>query len=525
METAADYFHMLLLHAPEARAARAYVEGRSLHPNTQASFRLGYALDSWDACRFHFNDKGYSDEELLAVGLLTENPETERRYDRFRNRLMIPIRDINGRVVGFGARTLAKDGVPKYLNSPQTTLFDKGRLLFGLDMGKRHIREARQVVIVEGYMDVMQAWQAGFRNVVAQMGTALTGDQLQMLKRYTKRFVLALDADAAGAKATMRSLQVARETLDREVETRFDARGLIQHEGRLKADIRIVTLPEGEDPDAIIRADVSRWPLLLAQAKPIVAYVIAMAMQGVDLDDVKAKTSVAQQVVPLIKEIPDPVERDHYWQELAYSLHIDERALRQITIPSKPTYQPNKEQVTAPTQTNMMLGSHGPIPNQRRVAKYLSQCLHYPQVMHQVNHRLMQQRQKTVTEADFDTAEDKILLRYMYQRLEGATVASIEELCDSLDEPIQSRVQVLLTSPPIPESELNRLPDKLVLYVLDWRLEKIRDGAKELQNLFRQTQGQQSKQLAQLYGQQIREAHVAIRNINQARNAMSSHRP
>jgi DNA primase len=202
LTAAADYFHQLLLHAPQAELARRYVAERKLKAETLADFRLGYALNSWDACRTHFNAQGYDDRDLLDVGLLTENPERGSRYDRFRHRLMIPIRDVSGRIVGFGARTLDKDGLPKYLNSPQTTLFDKSHLLYGLDMARRHIREARQAVIVEGYMDVMQAWQAGFRNVVAQMGTALTEQQLQLLKRYTKRFVLALDADAAGAKAT-----------------------------------------------------------------------------------------------------------------------------------------------------------------------------------------------------------------------------------------------------------------------------------------------------------------------------------
>ncbi len=218
---AAEYFHQLFLYAPQAKAARAYMETRQLNEETLATYHVGYALQSWDACRTHFTDQGYTDAELLAAGLLSENPEKGTRYDRFRNRLMIPIRDIEGRVVGFGARTLEKDGIPKYLNSPQTAVFDKGHLLFGLDLARRHIREAREAVIVEGYMDVMQGWQAGYRNMVAQMGTALTGDQLRLLKRSTKRFTLALDADAAGQKATMRSLQVARDTLDRDYETRF----------------------------------------------------------------------------------------------------------------------------------------------------------------------------------------------------------------------------------------------------------------------------------------------------------------
>jgi DNA primase len=335
LTTAAEYFYQLLLFAPQAEAARKYVADRQLNEETISTYRLGFALESWDACRTHFNDQGYSDEELLKVGLLTENPDRGTRYDRFRNRLMIPICDVEGRVVGFGARTLEKDGVPKYLNSPQTALFDKGRLLYGLDSAKRYIREAREVVIVEGYMDVMQGWQAGFRNMVAQMGTALTGDQLRLLKRYTKRFVLALDADAAGAKATMRSLQVARDTLDREVETRFDARGLVQHEGRLQADIHIVTLPEGYDPDKIIRSDRDRWPQLLDQSQPVVAYVIGVATRELDLNDAKAKSAVAQQVLPLITDIVDPVEREHYRQQLARALRTDERTLRMVSLPQE----------------------------------------------------------------------------------------------------------------------------------------------------------------------------------------------
>ncbi|MFO7537951.1 MAG: DNA primase, partial [Chloroflexota bacterium] len=293
LTAAADYFHHLLLSAPQAEAARSYLAKRALNDDAIATFKLGFALNSWDACRTHFNEQGYSDEELLAVGLLTENPDKGTRYDRFRGRLIFPIRDGNGRIVGFGARTLDPDGIPKYLNSPQTDLFDKSAILYGLDLAKRAIRQERQVVIVEGYMDVIQAWQHGFHTVVAQMGTALTEAQMQQLKRYSKRFVMALDADAAGAKATLRSLDVARETLDQEVEIRFDARGLVQHEGRLKADIRIVTMPPGEDPDSIIRQDPARWPALLEQAKPVVAYVIDTAVADLDFNDPKAKTALA----------------------------------------------------------------------------------------------------------------------------------------------------------------------------------------------------------------------------------------
>ncbi|MGH2538607.1 MAG: DNA primase, partial [Candidatus Promineifilaceae bacterium] len=288
LAAAADYYHQLFLHAPQAAGARAYVEGRGLSAETVTTFQLGYALDSWDAGRNHLNAQGYDDEALTAAGLLTVNEEKESRYDRFRGRLMIPIRDAGGRTVGFGARALDAEAVPKYLNSPQTAAFDKGKTLFGLDLARRAIREARQAVVVEGYLDVMQAWQAGYRNVVAQMGTALTEAQLRLLKRYTRRFVIALDGDAAGAQATLRSLEVARGALAGEDEAGFDAHGLVRHESRLEADIRVVTLPAGTDPDELIRDDPAAWPGLVEAARPIVAHVIEVVTAGLDLSDPKA---------------------------------------------------------------------------------------------------------------------------------------------------------------------------------------------------------------------------------------------
>ena len=158
-------------------------------------------------------------------------------------------------MAGFGGRVLRKDDVPKYLNSPKTALFDKGRLLYGLDMARREIRAKDQVVIVEGYLDVIGPYQAGFKNCVSPMGTALTEDQFRLIKRYSRKIVLALDPDAAGEKATLRGLETARKTMDREGDVVFDARGLMQVEGRLKADIRVTTLPDGLDPDEIALDD------------------------------------------------------------------------------------------------------------------------------------------------------------------------------------------------------------------------------------------------------------------------------
>lgn len=530
LSAAADYFEMLLMHAPEAERARQYVQNRGLAAETLQAFQLGFALDSWDACRSHFNAQGFDDQMLLEVGLLTENPDSGRRYDRFRNRLMFPIRDVNGRVVGFGARTLEKEGIPKYLNSPQTSFFDKSNLLYGLDTAKRDIREARQVVIVEGYMDVIQAWQAGFRNVVAQMGTALTETQLRLLKRYTKRFVLALDADAAGIRATMRGLQVARETLDRDVEVKFDAQGLVRYEGRLQADIRIVEMPEGQDPDDLIRQDPAEWSRLVGNSQPVVAFMIDVATRDLDLNDAKAKTAVARRVIPLIKDIQEPLERDHYWQELAQALKTDERSLRQVrldqparrTVQSNPPGMPESNAGTSKRPLKRGGRTLGIYSTLKREEYYLAQCLHYPQMIGEVNRKLAGTEQTAVAADEFSLAEDQALVRQMYQLISQHQVVTPSELWDSLDDIFQERVQRLQTLPHIPESELDKLADKLALSVLDWRQRKLNERLTHLRQLFPDTNTQQQNQTAMLYEQQTREASLAIQQINIAKSRMSA---
>jgi DNA primase len=283
LATAAQYYHHLLRHAQEAQSARAYVAKRELSDETAERFLLGYSLPGWDHARDYLTEHGYTVEELIKAGLLVQREESGSTYDRFRDRLMIPIRDVQGRVIGFGARTLDPEGVPKYLNSPQTSLFDKSRTLFGLDLARKTIRREDRVVIVEGYMDVMQAQQAGFANVVAQMGTALTEPQLRQLQRYTKRLVLALDPDAAGVQATLRGVEVARETLEQEWEPVFDPRGLVGHEGRLGAEIRVLRLPRGQDPDDLIRKDPRRWATLIEEAVSVVDFYLQILLEGLDL--------------------------------------------------------------------------------------------------------------------------------------------------------------------------------------------------------------------------------------------------
>ena len=220
---AAGYFHHLLINAGEAAIAREYLARRGLVPGTWESWQLGYALDSWDTLKNYLAGKGYTLEEIEEAGLIIRReddsglPDKDRGYyDRFRGRLIIPIRDGQGRTVGFGARLLREEPgrpQPKYINSPQTPLFDKSNVVFGLDMAHKAIRDVDLAVIVEGYMDVLGSHQVGVRNVVAGMGTALTEAQLRQIKRYSSNVTLALDPDAAGAHATVRGLETARQAL------------------------------------------------------------------------------------------------------------------------------------------------------------------------------------------------------------------------------------------------------------------------------------------------------------------------
>ncbi len=332
LEEALIFFKYHLLQTDNGKSALSYLtEKRMLTAKTIESFELGYAPNGWEEGLKHFLQKGYSEKELLDCGLITKRSEKEGYYDRFRNRIIFPIRDAGQRLCGFGARALASDDMPKYLNSPQTLLFDKSAILYGLDKARKPIRAADQAIIVEGYFDVIGLHQSGSQNAVSPMGTALTPVQMRMLKRYTRKIILALDPDSAGEKATLKGLEVARDTMDHSDDFVFNPRGLIRSEARLDADIRVCSLPDEKDPDEIALDDPEKWQEIVQQAKPIITHVIDTLTAGKDLEDPKTKSEIASKVVPLIKDVPNAVERDAYRQQLARVLHVDEQALFSIS--------------------------------------------------------------------------------------------------------------------------------------------------------------------------------------------------
>lgn len=342
LDSAAQIWHDHLLKGDtsEAEQARAYVFGkRGLTEETVRRFRVGYAPPGWQNMHDALRDIGYDEADILEAGVTTKN-DKGNVYDRFRNRIIIPINDHRGRVVGFGGRVLDPDDIPKYLNSPQTPVFDKSQVLFGLDLGKDAIRKDDRAVIVEGYMDVIQAHQAGFMNVVAQMGTAMTDTQLKLLApRYASKIIMALDADDAGQNATRRSLETARQTL------------VADYTGKLSIDIRVLQIPGAKDPDDLLREDPDRWQSLVDNAMPVADYVIQMETANLpDTATMQEREAAARRVLPMLVASENNLYKQDNIQKLALKLRIAERDLLQWSQENRPQAPPapSREDVPPP---------------------------------------------------------------------------------------------------------------------------------------------------------------------------------
>ncbi|HEY7349664.1 MAG TPA: DNA primase [Ktedonobacterales bacterium] len=341
-EAAAIWFHHLLLTSSEASYARLYLDGRGVNHDSITLFRLGFAPAGGDLLCTYLLSQEYSAQEIIAAGLGRErDPAREGRgglYDYFRNRIIFPIRDARGRTVGFGGRELG-GGSPKYLNTPQTPLFDKSGILYGLDLAREAIKRRDQAVIVEGYLDALVAHQYGEKNVVACIGSAITEKHVRQLKKLTKRLALALDPDAAGETATLRGIEVAQQGFDRVIapmpstpddpRAKGKVRGMVRFEEQVDAQITILRLPPGEDPDEVIRQSVGTWKQALAEALPLVDFLFEAHTTGLRLDTPQGKTEAAKRLLPVLIEVRDRVKQDAYLRRLAGMLRTDERTLRQ----------------------------------------------------------------------------------------------------------------------------------------------------------------------------------------------------
>ncbi len=307
---AAYFFNHFLSEMPAAEAAREYLQRRQLTAETIADWQVGFIADQWDLLTKYLLNKGNSIDDLLAAGLSIKKEGGNSFYDRFRGRVMFPIWDTHGNVVGFTGRILVeteKSG-GKYVNTPQTIVFDKSRLLYGLNKAKTEIKAKDFTVLVEGQMDVIACHQAGMKNVVASSGTALTFEQIKLLKRYSNNIAIAFDADAAGQNAAKRGIDLALE------------QGM---------NIKIIQIPfgAGKDADECIKKDKSVWFKAVENAKEVMNWYFDSAFAEANKNDPKQKQKIADALLVEIIRLPYAVEKDHWLKKLADELDADRAAL------------------------------------------------------------------------------------------------------------------------------------------------------------------------------------------------------
>jgi DNA primase len=331
LETAIAFYHQVLTSTSLGKPALDYLRGRGFSDATIETFQLGWAPDNWDSMsRTLVEKRNVRPEELVEAGIASSARSQSRGVgviDKFRGRVLFPIRDQNGAATGMGGRILGAEGEggrdtgPKYLNTPGTPLFDKSRSLYLIDKAKSSMRKSGQAVIVEGYTDALMAHQAGFDNVVASLGTALTPGQVALLTRYAKRIALAYDVDPAGQKAGT-----------------FGAHALSSLIGQLAAtesgieldEVRVVRLPEGKDPDEVLREMPDRWREEVRTAQPIVEYLVDTNAKTYDLKTPGGKARFVDALMPTIRAVPNPVMRDAYLQLVHRVSGVEERVLLEV---------------------------------------------------------------------------------------------------------------------------------------------------------------------------------------------------
>ncbi len=315
----AKFYRKVLLDSTQAVGARSYVDGRGIDKDLADKFMLGFAPDAWDTLVQFLSKRGYSPTEMERGGLVQRKKSGVGFIDKFRNRIMVPLSDHHSNVVGFTGRIMKKDGEdqgPKYMNSPETLIYKKSELLYGLDLAKAAIKQNGAVIVVEGNLDVVASHKAGVANVVASSGTALTEAQVDLLRRYTDTIVFSFDQDAAGFEAAKRGIRLAQSK---------------------DLDVKVVILPPeaGKDPDDAIQKDPKLWIDAVANPIPIMEYYFTQAIKNKDMNQVDDKRMVGKFLVPEIAAIADPIEQEHWLQKLSDLLRVEIDILRGMIVKIK----------------------------------------------------------------------------------------------------------------------------------------------------------------------------------------------
>ena len=471
---AARYFQHMLVKSPHGADARAYVAKRLINEWSLEHFQIGYALDERTRLFDYLTVKqNYAADEVVAAGLAIRRDDGSH-YDRFRGRVMFPIRSAKGLIIAYGGRAMG-DVQPKYLNSPQTLLFDKSAVLYGLDMAREAIRSQDAVVVVEGYVDVIALHQHGFRNVVAPLGTALTAEHVHIIKKLTKNIYLALDADTAGIKATIKGLQTLNDNLDATLVPVPTPSGVLSWSRTVEATIRIIELPDGQDPDELLATDGSLWPKLVENALPAMDFYFQVLTRDLDLDQLPDKRSALDRLGPLIIQIGNQLEQTHNVQQLAHLLGVDETILRRELRRQAPTNRtkpgaPNSRpaQPTPPSQRSGSTpsaggdGTLGTTTVAARAAEYLLVCmLNNSEIREAVQHKLIADLQdfphaQECIASDVDSlfAEDDELREIWRARNAFGHDGDVLQWLATLPEPLRHRAEHLGRSVELPKEYL-----------------------------------------------------------------------
>ncbi|MEK7557675.1 MAG: DNA primase [Patescibacteria group bacterium] len=314
-ELASKYFHKVLLDSSIAESARQYLKDRGLTEDTINNWSIGYSPDGWENLVNFLKERGFNENEIFLAGLSIKKERSAGFIDRFRGRIMFPLSNVNGNVVGFSARVMpskeATEKLGKYVNTPQTMIYDKSKILFGLDKAKMDIKKEDAAVLVEGQMDAITAHQAGFANVIASSGTALTADQVAIIKRYSSNLFLAFDMDKAGDLAAERGIAQAMQA---------------------EMNIKVIKIPLGKDPDEFIKNNADEWPNVIAAAKPMMQYYFDKTFVKFDSSQYNDKSHAIKILFPVIAKLGSKIEQDYWIKQLSQITNITEAVLKENFI-------------------------------------------------------------------------------------------------------------------------------------------------------------------------------------------------
>jgi DNA primase len=440
-QAAAAYYHNLLINTPAGARARDYLKGRGLADDTLTAFQLGYSLPGWESLKGYLLEKGFAENDVLEAGLILRSEDSQKCHDRFRDHIMFPIMDDRGHVNGFGARVLdAHADGPKYINSPQTRVFDKSGSLYGIHLAKAAIRQQDQAVLVEGYMDVIMAHQYAQANVIAPMGVAITDRQILQIKKLTRNIALALDPDAAGEEAAMRC---------------------VGYENSLDTEVKVITLPDGQDPDEVIKADTGVWKSLVGKAVPVIDYTISFITGKLDMKSTQGKTEAVNRLLPIIAAVATGPRQFHYLTKLSLAVGIDEKRLEAALGRSKTDRKAKENRVQAMQKATRPIAASP-------VEEYaLALILQHPEIRPRCVNLLAEY---------FENSENRLIFEKWQQTSDSL---QLKETCDPLvREHLES-----LAARPLPGDEVETRYDDCVLRLRERFLRSLKRRQEEILTL------------------------------------------